>query len=158
MPNTPVKIRQGFIPYYVTPDVGTENALVCDRLFSALGESMLLPKEHHLDISTAISGSSPAYFFLIMEALTDAGVHCGLPRRSAEIMAMRSMQGSVNFALSQHGKANFAELKAAVTSPGGTTASALHQAEKHGLRHTISEIVWACYRRSLEIATQKNKV
>ena len=93
-----------------------------------------------------------------MEAMTDAGVHCGLPRRQAELMAMKSMQGSVNFALTQHGKENFAELKAAVTSPGGTTASALHQAEKHGLRHTVSSIVWACYKRSLEIAEGNGKV
>ena len=90
--------------------------------------------------------------------MTDAGVHCGLPRRKAEIMAMKSMQGSVNFALMQHGKENFAELKAAVTSPGGTTASALHQAEKHGLRATVAEIVWACYRRSLEIAANDSKM
>lgn len=93
-----------------------------------------------------------------MEAMTDAGVHCGLPRRQAEIMAMKSMQGSVSFALQQHGKQNFAELKAAVTSPGGTTASALHQAEKHGLRNTVAEIVWACYRRSLEIARDDSTV
>lgn len=158
MPNTPVKIRQGVIPYVSTPEVSSEQREMVDNLFSALGYPMELTKESHLDISTAISGSSPAYFFLIMEAMADAGVHCGLPRRQAELMAMKSMQGSVNFALAQHGRANFAELKAAVTSPGGTTASALHQAEKNGLRATVAEIVWACYRRSLEIASNDFKV
>merc|ERR1711879_749918 len=158
MPNTPVKIRQGVIPYCVTPQVPEEHKDLLGSLFSTLGESIFLPKEAQLDMSTAICGSSPAYYFLIMEAMTDAGVHCGLPRRQAELMAMKSMQGSVNFALERHGKENFAELKAAVTSPGGTTASALHQAEKHGLRNTIAEVIWACYRRSLEIRANDDKV
>jgi len=158
MPNTPVKIREGVLPYCTTDSVSEQQKETCDYMFSTLGTSIYLNKESHLDISTAISGSSPAYFFLIMEALTDAGVHCGLPRRQAELMAMKSMQGSVNMALGAAQKTSLPELKSAVTSPGGTTASALYQAEKHGLRHTIAEIVWACYRRSLEIAHNDEKV
>ena len=110
-------------------------------------------------MSTAVQGSAPAYYFLILEAMADAGVHLGLPRHHAEKMVLKTMQGSVDFAEEMHSKGqSFSSLKHAVTSPGGTTASALYQAEKHGLRATMSDIVWAAYRRTLEMAHGTEKV
>lgn len=103
-------------------------------------------------MATALSGTGPAYFFLLMEALIDAGVHMGFPRWIAERLVMQTMLGSVRYAL-RSGK-HPAELRNAVTSPGGTSAAALYEAERGGLRTVLADAVWAAYRRSVELGSK----
>mmetsp|Transcript_18420 Transcript_18420/g.71165 ORF Transcript_18420/g.71165 Transcript_18420/m.71165 type:complete len:299 (+) Transcript_18420:68-964(+) len=159
MPNTPVKISRGTIPWVVSPKVSETQAEQARQVFTQLGTEIRVSKESYIDMSTSIVGSAPSYYFLIMEAMTEAGVHLGLPRHHAEQMVLKTMQGTVEYAVQMHEQGqSFSSLKAAVTSPGGTTASALYQAEKHGLRATMSDIVWAAYRRSLEMAKSTSMV
>jgi pyrroline-5-carboxylate reductase len=100
-------------------------------------------------MATALSGTGPAYIFMFMEALIDAGVHLGFSRRIAEQLVLQTMRGSIDYA-DQSGK-HVAELRNQVTSPGGTTAAALYQLEKGGLRTVLSRGVWAAYQRSVEL-------
>jgi pyrroline-5-carboxylate reductase len=94
--------------------------------------------------------------FLFMEALIDAGVHMGFSRRDAERLVLKTMRGSVDYAL--HSGLHPAQLRNQVTSPGGTSAEALYQLEKGGLRTVISRAVWAAYQRSIALGrTQKKK-
>ena len=97
-------------------------------------------------MATALSGTGPAYIFLVMEALIDAGVHMGFPRRVAEELVLQTMLGSVLFA--QESGKHPAELRNMVTSPGGTTAEALYQLEKGGFRTVLSKAIWAAYQKS----------
>jgi pyrroline-5-carboxylate reductase len=97
-------------------------------------------------MATALSGTGPAYVFLFMEALIDAGVHLGFSRRIAQQLVLQTMQGSVAFA--RQSAAHPAELRNMVTSPGGTSAEALYQLEKGGIRTVLSKAVWAAYQKS----------
>jgi pyrroline-5-carboxylate reductase len=100
-------------------------------------------------MATAVSGTGPTYIFLFIEALTDAAVHLGFPRHVARELVLDTMQGSAEFAL-QSGK-HVAELRDMVTSPGGTSAEALYQLERGGLRTVVSDAVWAAFERTLRI-------
>ena len=113
------------------------------------GFAVRVDTEDAVDMATALSGTGPAYIFLVMEALIDAGVHMGFPRRIAEELVLQTMIGSVLFAR-ESGK-HPAELRNMVTSPGGTTAAALYQMEKGSLRTVISRAVWAAYQRTVEL-------
>ena len=97
-------------------------------------------------MATALSGTGPAYVFLFMEALVDAGVHLGFSRRVAHQLVLKTMEGSVEIA-KQTGL-HPVELRNSVTSPGGTTAEALYQLEKGGMRTVISKAIWAAYQKS----------
>jgi pyrroline-5-carboxylate reductase len=107
----------------------------------ALGEELQVDTEKYVDMATALSGTGPTYVFLMMEALIDAGVHMGFPRRIAEQIVLQTVGGSVSFARSS-GK-HLAELRNMVTSPGGTSAEAIYQMEKGGLRTVLSKSVTA---------------
>jgi pyrroline-5-carboxylate reductase len=103
-------------------------------------------------MATALSGSGPAYIYLVMEALIDAGVHLGFSRRVAEQLVLKTMVGSALFA-EESGK-HPAELRNLVTSPGGTTAAALYELEKGGLRTMLSKAVYAAYNRAMDLAAE----
>jgi len=118
----------------------------------AMGEHSYASDERLLDMATALSGSGPAYVFMFMEALVDAGVHMGFARRDAEKLVEQTLLGSVLYA--RQSGLHPAQLRNQVTSPGGTTAAALHEMEKGGLRTVLSEGVWAAYRRSRELGSQ----
>src|SRR5690606_1103852 len=105
--------------------------------------------ENEVDMATALSGTGPAYVFLVMESLIDAGGHMGFPRRIAEELVLQTMLGSVLFA-KDSGK-HPAQLRNMVTSPGGTSAAAIYQMEKGSLRTVISRAVWAAYQRTQEL-------
>lgn len=152
MPNTPAQISEGITVWTATPDVDPEQRERARMILSALGEEVFVEEEHYLDMATALSGTGPAYFFLLMEALIDAGVHMGFPRWIAQRLVLQTMLGSVRYAM-RTGK-HPAELRNAVTSPGGTSAAALYEAEKGGLRTVLADAVWAAYRRSLELGTK----
>jgi pyrroline-5-carboxylate reductase len=103
-------------------------------------------------MSTALNGTGPAYFFLMMEAMIDAGVHMGLSRRIAEELVIQTMLGTVRYA--QQSGLHPAQLRNAVTSPGGTTSAALSELERGGMRTVLADAIWAAYRRSVELGKQ----
>jgi pyrroline-5-carboxylate reductase len=111
--------------------------------------------EDYLDMATALSGTGPAYVFLLMEGLVDAGVHLGFPRYLAEKLVLQTVKGSVEYALRtpQH----LARLRNQVTSPGGTSAEALYYLEKAGVRTALSRAVWAAFQRSIQLGKGKKR-
>lgn len=146
MPNTPAQIGQGMAVWTATPEVSERQRDQVRAMLCALGEELFFDDEGYLDMATALSGTGPAYVFLFMEALIDAGVHLGFPRWAAEKLVLQTMQGSVAFAKSSH--RHPVELRNMVTSPGGTSAEALYQLEKGSLRTVVSKAVWAAYQKS----------
>ncbi len=118
-----------------------------------LGEYIYVDDERYLDMATALSGSGPAYIFMFMEALIDAGVHMGFSRRDAERLVLQTMRGSVEYA--EASGLHPAQLRNQVTSPGGTSAEAIYYLEKGGLRTVISRAVWAAYERSVALGGGK---
>jgi pyrroline-5-carboxylate reductase len=154
MPNTPAQIGQGITVWTSSPAV-TEAQLDAARLIlSALGQEIYVEEENYLDMATALSGTGPAYVFLFMEALIDAGVHLGFPRRIAEQLVTQTIRGSVEYYALK--KDHPAHLRNQVTSPGGTSAAALYYLEKAGFRTALSRAIWAAYERSQELGRGKN--
>jgi pyrroline-5-carboxylate reductase len=154
MPNTPAQIGQGITVWTASPAV-TEPQLEAARLIlSALGQEIFVEEENYLDMATALSGTGPAYVFLFMEALIDAGVHLGFPRRIAEQLVTQTIRGSVEYYALK--KDHPAHLRNQVTSPGGTSAAALYYLEKAGFRTALSRAIWAAYERSQELGRGKN--
>lgn len=154
MPNTPGQIGRGITVWTASPEVGIEERAQAEALLGAMGEHIYATDERFLDMATALSGSGPAYVFMFMEALVDAGVHMGFARRDAEKLVTQTLLGSVLYA--QQSGLHPAQLRNQVTSPGGTTAAALHEMEKGGLRTVLSEGVWAAYRRSQALGSQSD--
>jgi pyrroline-5-carboxylate reductase len=155
MPNTPAQIGRGITVWYAAPEVtGTQ----CDQarvLLQALGTDLQVEDEKFVEMATAVSGTGPAYVFLVMEALIDAAVHLGFPRHIAHDLVIETLEGSTAFAkaTAQHP----AVLRNMVTSPGGTSAAAIHELESGRLRTVLSEAVWASYRRTVELGADLEK-
>lgn len=149
MPNTPSRIGQGMTVWAITSKVSQAQISIARELFSRLGDEVLVEDESYLDMATALSGTGPAYVFLFMEAMIDAGVHMGLPRRIAEQLVVKTLQGSVEFY--KENNQHPAKLRNEVTSPGGTSAEALYYLEKAGFRTAISRAIWAAFERSKEL-------
>ena len=112
--------------------------------------------ESFIDMSTSISGSGPAYVFLLMEAMIDAGVHMGFSRDTASTLVHHTLLGSTLYAM-ETGE-HPAILRNSVTSPAGTTASAIYELENGKFRVVIKDAIWACYRRSLEMGDLESDV
>lgn len=146
MPNTPAQVGEGMSVWMSTPEVEERQREQARAILRALGEELSVDDEGYLDMATALSGTGPAYVFLFMEALIDAGVHLGFSRRVAQQLVLQTLRGSVAFA--QQSSLHPAELRNMVTSPGGTSAEALYQLEKGGLRTVLSRAVWAAYQKS----------
>ncbi len=146
MPNTPARIGEGMTVWTATREVTLVQREQARAILGALGEELFVEDEGYLDMATALSGTGPAYIFLVMEALIDAGVHMGFSRHVAQRLVLQTMRGSVDFARAsgQHP----AELRNQVTSPGGTSAEAIYHLEKGGLRTVLSRAVWAAYQKS----------
>jgi pyrroline-5-carboxylate reductase len=155
MPNTPAQIGQGMTVWTATPEVGERERQQARIILASLGEELFVDDEGYLDMATALSGTGPAYVFMFMEAMIDAGVHMGFSRRIAEQLVYQTMRGSVDFARQSH--KHVAELRNQVTSPGGTTAEALYHMEKGGLRTVISRGIWAAYQRSITLGHGKKR-
>jgi len=146
MPNMPAQIGEGMIVWTATAEVSQKQKEVAQSILGALGEEIYVDGEKYLDMATALSGSGPAYVFLFVEALIDAGVHIGLPRSIAEKLAIQTIIGSTHM-VQKTGK-HPAELRSMVTSPGGTTTEALRQLEKGSFRSLLLEAVAAAYNRA----------
>jgi pyrroline-5-carboxylate reductase len=155
MPNTPAQVGQGMSVWSTTPGVTDTQRLRVQAVLRALGEDLWVEEEKYVDMATALSGTGPTYVFLMMEALIDAGVHMGFPRRIAEQIVLQTVSGSVAFARDS-GK-HMAELRNMVTSPGGTSAEAIYQMEKGGLRTVLSRAVYAAYQRTQVLAGRERE-
>ncbi len=155
MPNTPAQIGQGMSVWTATADVAETSRDQVRTVLAALGEELEVEEEKYVDMATALSGTGPTYVFLMMEALIDAGVHMGFPRRIAEQIVLQTVSGSVAFARDS-GK-HMAELRNMVTSPGGTSAEAIYQMEKGGLRTVLSRAVYAAYQRTATLAERSER-
>ena len=154
MPNTPAQIGEGITVWTAAPAVSLEQREMARQILLALGEELFEEEENYLDMATALSGTGPAYVFLFMEALVDAGVHLGFPRRVAEQLVAQTVRGSVDYYIKKSSNAHLAHLRNQVTSPGGTSAEALYYLEKAGFRTALSRSVWAAYERSQELGKE----
>ncbi len=132
-----------------TPQVGDAQLAQVRALLGALGKEMYVETERMIDMATALSATGPTYIFLVMEALVDAGVHMGFSRHVAQELVLQTMLGSVLFAKESH--KHPAELRNMVTSPGGTSAEAIYQMEKGGMRTVLSKAVWAAFQRAVAL-------
>jgi pyrroline-5-carboxylate reductase len=146
MPNTPAQIGLGMTVWTCPAALSQLHRDQAQAVFGSFGEEVYVSDERYLDMATALSGTGPAYVFLFMEAMVDAGVHMGFSRRVAEQLVYQTVRGSVEYAL-QAGR-HLATLRNQVTSPGGTSAEALYQMEKGGLRTVMSRAIWAAYQKS----------
>ena len=149
MPNTPAQIGQGITAWTSTPEVSDSQEQEVRSLLEALGKTIRVENERQIDMATALSATGPTYVFMVMEALIDAGVHLGFSRLVSQELVWQMMLGSVNFA--QESQKHPAELRNMVTSPGGTSAEAIYQMEKGGLRTVLSKAVWAAYQRAVAL-------
>ncbi len=149
MPNTIAQIGEGMTVWTATDEVTDRQRDTARTILGALGKEHFVADQKYLDMATALSGTGPAYCFLLLEALVDAGVHLGFPRRVAEELVLQTMYGSALFAMQS--PKHLAELRNEVTSPGGTSAAALHALERGGLRTVMSDGVWAAYNRAREL-------
>jgi len=154
MPNTPAQIGQGMTVWTSTPAVSDLQRGRAQEILQAMGEEIYVRDENQLDMATAVSGTGPTYVFLVMEALTDAAVHLGFSRRVARQLVSQTVLGSVLFTR-QSGR-HLAELRNMVTSPGGTSADAIYQLDKGGLRTVLSKAVWAAYQKSVRLGVTAN--
>jgi pyrroline-5-carboxylate reductase len=149
IPNMPAQIGEGITVWTATREVTPAQRESVRTLLSALGKEVFVTNEEQVDMATAVSSSGPAYIFLIIEALTDAGVHIGLPRAVTQELVLETISGSAH-AVEKLGR-HPAELKNMVTSPGGTTTEALRRLEAGGLRHLLIEAVEAAYEKSRKL-------
>ena len=155
MPNTPAQVGEGMTVWTATPEVSERQREQARAIVAALGRQLFVEEEKFLDMATAVSGSGPAYVFLMMEALMDAAVHLGFSRDAARELVVQTIRGSAVYAERQ--PAHPAELRNRVTSPGGTSAAALYQLEKGGFRTVMSDAVQAAYRRSVALGEMSTK-
>jgi pyrroline-5-carboxylate reductase len=151
MPNTPAQIGKGITVWTATPEVPDPQRQQAKAILRALGEEIYVDNEDYLDMATALSGTGPAYVFLFMEAMIDAGVHLGFSRQVAEKLVLQTMRGSVEYFASADNHP--AVLRNQVTSPGGTSAEAIYQLEKGGIRTVIARAIWAAYQRSVALGS-----
>jgi pyrroline-5-carboxylate reductase len=149
MPNTPALVRAGATAYTANAACSAADRALARALFEGVGLAWECPSEALLDAVTGLSGSGPAYVFVLLEALSDAGVRMGLPRDAASALATQTVLGSAK--LAQETGRHPAALKDQVTSPGGTTIAGLERLEAGGFRAAVHEAVAAATRRSKEL-------
>lgn len=149
MPNTPSQIGAGITAWTCTEAVVESERGHVREILAALGKELFVETENMIDMATSLSATGPTYIFMVMEALTDAGVHLGFSRDMAKELVQETMLGSVKFAMESH--KHPAELRNMVTSPGGTSAEAIYQMEKGSLRTVLSKAVYSAYKRAVEL-------
>jgi len=150
MPNTPAQIGEGVNIWYATPETTEAHREQARALLGALGHELQVGDERFVAMATAVSGTGPTYVFLVMEALIDTAVHLGFPRHLAHDLVLETLKGSVAFA--ERTQKHPAQLRDMVTSPGGTSAAALHELERGRLRTVLADAVWAAYRRTMSLS------
>jgi len=151
MPNTPALVLKGITGIYCDETVTNDDKRLVTEILGAIGEIMFFDEESYIDRITAISGSGPAYVFYFLEAIEEAAVLIGLSRTDARKLARETFEGSIEL-IKKTGKTP-TELKEMVTSPAGTTISALHVFEKEGVKGIIMDALMRAYNRSKELGS-----
>lgn len=151
MPNTPALVQSGAAALYANPAVSDEQHNLAESILRAVGLTVWVKDEALMDTVTALSGSGPAYFFLVMEALEKAAVQLGLPQDTARLLTLQTAFGAAKMALESAEDA--ATLRAQVTSPGGTTERAIAVLEQNRIREIFEEALRTAHARSQELAT-----
>ena len=152
MPNRPALIGAGITALYALPGVDAASRQTAETILAACGPTVWVPDESQLDVVTAVSGSGPAYFFLLIECLEAAGIELGLDPATARRLAVETARGSGRMAA--EAAESPAELRAQVTSQGGTTAAALEVLEAAGVRGIFAAAVAAGARRATALAQE----
>lgn len=152
MPNTPALIGLGATGLYATDAVTIEQRQLTDSLLRAVGTTAWLKAETDIDAVTAVSGSGPAYFFLLIEAMMDAGQQMGLSADAARLLTLQTAIGASQ--LAQNADVDAAELRRRVTSPGGTTEQAILSFEESGFRAMVSTALNAAKERAEELSKE----
>jgi len=150
MPNAAALVGESATGLYFRPRIGEEAKKIAMGIFGSVGETVVVDKEEHLNIVTGLSGSGPAYVFLFLEALTDAGVYLGLSRDVAARLALQTARGSVRMAAELDKP--FAALREIIASPGGTTVAGLKALEEGAVRAAFTKAVEMATRRSEELS------
>lgn len=150
MPNTPSILQEGVTALAAGPLVTPEQIRLAQTIFESVGKVVMV-EESLMDAVTGLSGSGPAYVYVFIDALTDAGVLMGLPREAAQVLATRTVLGAARMV--EETGAHPALLKDRVTSPGGTTISGIRELEANGFRGTVMKAVEAATRRSCELGS-----
>jgi len=156
MPNTPAQIGCGVTVWSCTDNVDEHERGRITAVLDSFGKTVFVEDESFIDMSTSISGSGPAYVFMLIEAMIDSGVHMGFSRETATTLVHHTLLGSTKFAM-ETGE-HPAVLRNSVTSPAGTTASAIYELENGKFRTVVKDAIWACYRRSLEMGGKSSQV
>ena len=150
MPNTPALVHSGATALFANTAVSKPQKNLAESILRTAGMTLWLDDEDLMDAVTALSGSGPAYFFLIMEALENAGHHLGLPQDMARLLTLQTAFGAAKMALES--TEELAELRQRVTSPGGTTEQAIKVLQAHRLEAVFDEALRAAHQRSIELA------
>jgi pyrroline-5-carboxylate reductase len=150
MPNTPAQIGEGMTVWTAADAVSEEQRGWARTILGSLGRELFVDDENYLDMATALNGTGPAYFFLLLEAMIDAGVHLGLPRTTATELVVQTVVGSAK--LLRETGTHPTVLREQVTSPGGTTAAAIRELEDHKVRAAFITAMEAARDRSVSLA------
>jgi len=151
MPNTPCQVQEGMSAICLGRGCGEKERRLAESIFASVGK-VIVVEEKLINAITGLSGSGPAYVFLMIEALSDAGVMVGLPRKIAQTLSAQTVFGSAKMVLTS-GK-HPAQLKDNVASPGGTTIAGIHALEKEGFRAGLINAVLAAVKRAKELEEQ----
>jgi len=152
MPNTPALIGAGITGLYADPSVDREGREMAEKIMSAVGQSLWVEDEALMDVVTAVSGSGPAYVFYFIEALQNAGASLGLPAETARLLAIQTFLGAARLAESSPDPVS--ELRARVTSKGGTTAAALEVFSSQGVADKIAQGIEAAAARGRQLCDE----
>jgi pyrroline-5-carboxylate reductase len=152
MPNTPALVRAGIAGLYALPEVGEAERQVAQRLLDAVGQTVWLNEESHLDAVTALSGSGPAYVFYFLEAMQEAGRVMGLPTEASRALSLQTLAGAAK--LAAESEESPATLRARVTSKGGTTERALNEMEAKAIKQHLIAAICAAQTRSRELGDE----
>jgi pyrroline-5-carboxylate reductase len=150
MPNTPAMVQTGATALYASAGVSDAQRNHAEMLMRAVGLTLWLEDEAHMDAVTALSGSGPAYFFLVMDAMAEAAERLGLTAESAQLLTLQTALGAARMAMESADSP--ATLRARVTSPGGTTEQAIATFEEGGLRDLFRSALQAARDRSVELS------
>lgn len=152
MPNTPALLRQGVSGLYANAQVKPSQREQAQNLLTAVGQTLWVTQESQMDAVTAVSGSGPAYFFLLMEAMIEAGQKLGLSREAASHLTLQTALGAACMACDSDVEPD--ELRRRVTSPNGTTEAAIKVFQKADFEHLVEQALDAAAKRAAELATQ----
>lgn len=152
MPNTPALVLTGATALHANANVSEEQKDLAENILRAVGLSLWVDDENQLDAVTAVSGSGPAYFFLMMEAMEKAAVDMGLSEHTARLLIQQTALGAAKIALESDESPT--RLRERVTSPGGTTQQAIETFQKNGFVELVSKALLAAKDRSIEMSKQ----